>query len=200
MKEFLPFLAAGMIFWSFISTCVLEGCTSLITAESIIKQLPIPLFVHILRTIWRNTLILAHNIVIFPLVLLAVQKPLGLGALLSIPGFVLVALNLAWISLILSILCARYRDLPQIIASVLQIAFYVTPIMWLPGLLSGRSSGTYLLDLNPIYHLIQIVRAPMLGQDASTVSWCVAGGMALLGWCIAIIFYALYKRRIAYWL
>src|SRR6476620_2056681 len=52
MKDFLPFLAAGMILWSFISTCVLEGCTSLIAAESIIKQLPIPLFVHILRTIW----------------------------------------------------------------------------------------------------------------------------------------------------
>jgi lipopolysaccharide transport system permease protein len=199
MKDFLPFLAAGMILWSFISTCVLEGCTSLIAAESIIKQLPIPLFVHILRTIWRNTLILAHNIVIFPLVLLAVQKPLGLGALLSVPGFALLVLNLAWICLILSLLCARYRDLPQIIASALQIAFYLTPIMWLPSLLPGRA-GTYLLDLNPIYHLIQIVRAPLLGQDVSTVSWCVAGGMALFGWCIAIIIYGLYKRRIAYWL
>lgn len=198
MKDFLPFLAAGMILWSFIATCLTEGCTSLIAAESIIKQLPIPLFVHILRTLWRNTLILGHNIVIFPLVLLAVQKPLGFEALLSIPGFALLALNLTWASLILSIFCARYRDLPQIIASFLQVAFYLTPIMWLPTLISGRS-GTYLLDFNPIYHLIQIVRAPLLGQDVSAVSWWVAGGMALLGWSIAVIIYGSYKRRIAYW-
>ncbi len=199
MKEFLPFLAAGMILWSFIATTVTEGCTSLIAAESIIKQLPIPLFVHVLRTLWRNILILGHNIIIFPLVLLAVQKPIGLEALLSIPGFVLLALNLAWISLILSVLCARYRDLAQIIASILQIAFYLTPIMWLPSLLPQRSSA-YLLDLNPFYHLMQVVRAPLLGLDVSTLSWCVSGGMAVFGWGLAIMFYGYYKRRIAYWL
>ena len=198
-KEFLPFLAAGMILWSFISTSVTEGCTSLIAAEGIIKQLPIPLFVHILRTLWRNILILGHNIIIFPLVLLAVQKPLGFEAFLSIIGLIVLALNLAWISLILGVLCARYRDLTQIISSFLQIAFYLTPIMWLPSLLPQRSS-TYLLDFNPIYHLIQIVRAPLLGQEISPFSWCVSGGMAILGWCVAIMFYGYYKRRIAYWL
>ncbi|WP_033063833.1 ABC transporter permease [Pseudomonas sp. GM18] len=199
IKDFFPFLAAGMILWSFISTSVLEGCTSLIAAENIIKQLPIPLFVHILRTLWRNTLILGHNIIIFPLVLLAVQKPVGLEALLSIPGFALLVLNLAWLSLILSILCARYRDLTQIIGSVLQIVFYLTPIIWLPNQLPGRSN-VYLLDFNPIYHLMQIVRAPLLGQEVSSISWWLSGGMALLGWCMAIMFYGRYKHRIAYWL
>lgn len=199
IEEFLPFLAAGMILWGLISASLIEGCTSLIGAESIIKQLPIPLFVHILRTLWRNILIFGHNIVIFPLVMLVVQKPLGFEALLSIPGFALLVLNLTWISLILSIVCARYRDLTQIIASVLQIAFYLTPIMWLPNLLPERTS-TYLLNLNPIYHLMQIVRAPLLGQSVSAVSWWAAGGMALLGWCMAIMIYGRYKHRIAYWL
>lgn len=199
IKDFLPFLAAGMILWGFIATCVTEGCTSLIAAEGIIKQLPIPLFVHVLRTLWRNILILGHNIIIFPLALLAVQKPLGLEALLSIPGFALLVLNLTWISLILGVLCARYRDLTQIVSSLLQIAFYLTPIMWLPSLLPQRSS-TYLLDYNPIYHLVQIVRAPLLGQDVSALSWCVSGGMAVFGWGLAIMFYGYYKRRIAYWL
>ncbi|NUU35668.1 ABC transporter permease [Pseudomonas sp. C2B4] len=199
IDEFLPFLAVGIILWSFISTTITEGCTSLIAAEGIIKQLPIPLFVHVLRTLWRNIIILGHNIVIFPLVLLAVQKTIGLEALLCIPGLVLLTLNLAWICLILSVLCARYRDLAQIIASVLQIAFYLTPIMWLPSLLPQRSSS-YLLDLNPFYHLMQIVRAPLLSQDVSALSWYVAGGMAVLGWGLAIMFYGYYKRRIAYWL
>jgi lipopolysaccharide transport system permease protein len=199
LQEFLPFLAVGIILWSFISTTVTEGCTSLIAAEGIIKQLPIPLFVHVMRTLWRNILILGHNIVIFPLVLLAVAKPLGVEALLSIPGFALLTLNLAWICLILSVMCARYRDLTQIIGSILQIAFYLTPIMWLPSLLPERSSN-YLLDLNPFYHLMQIVRAPLLSQDVSALSWYVSAGMAVLGWSLAIMFYGHYKRRIAYWL
>lgn len=199
MGEFLPFLAIGMIFWGFISTVVSEGCTGFIAAEGIIKQLPIPLFVHILRMIWRNILILGHNIVIFPLVLLAVGKPLTWIALLSIPGFALAVLNLTWIALLLAILCARYRDLPQIIGSLLQIVFYLTPIMWLPSLLPQRA-GMFLLDLNPAYHIISVVRSPLIGQLPSATNWWFSLGMAVAGWLVALVVYGRYKRRIAYWL
>jgi len=78
MAEFLPFLATGLILWGFLSAVVTEGCMGFIGAEGIIKQLPIPLFVHILRMIWRNMIIFAHNIVILPIVFLAVGKPLSL--------------------------------------------------------------------------------------------------------------------------
>lgn len=199
MAEYLPFLAAGMILWGFISSVITEGCTGFIAAEGIIKQLPIPLFVHILRIIWRNLLILAHNIVIFPLVLLAVSKPLSWVAFISIPGLLLVIVNLTWIALILGVLCARYRDLPQIIGSILQILFYLTPIMWMPNLLPERT-GLYLLDSNPVYHLLQIIRSPLLGQLPTTTNWEVSLGLALIGWGMAVAVYGRYKRRIAYWL
>lgn len=199
MKEFLPFLAVGMIFWSFVSTVITEGCTGFIAAEGIIKQLPIPLFVHILRMIWRNILILAHNILIFPLVLLAVGKPLNLLALISIPGFLLALINLTWVALVLAVICARYRDLPQIVNSLLQVVFYLTPIMWMPHLLPQRA-GLYLLDLNPAYHLFAIVRSPLLGELPTVTNWVVSLVMALVGWGVAIAVYGRYKRRIAYWL
>jgi ABC-type polysaccharide/polyol phosphate export permease len=199
MAEFLPFVAAGMIFWGFISSVITEGCTGFIAAEAIIKQLPIPLFVHILRMIWRNLLILAHNIIIFPLVFLAVGKPISWIALISIPGLMLVVINLTWIALMLGVLCARYRDLPQIVGSILQILFYLTPIMWMPNLLPERA-GLYLLDLNPAYHLLEIVRAPLLGQLPTLMNWEVSLCLALIGCGTAIAFYGHYKRRIAYWL
>ncbi len=199
MAEFFPFLAIGMILWSFISAVITDGCTSFIAAEGIIKQLPIPLFVHILRVIWRNTLILAHNIVIFPLVLLAVGKPISWIVLISIPGLLLAVVNLTWMALILAILCARYRDLPQIVGSVLQVVFYLTPIMWMPNLLPSRA-GIYLLDSNPVYHLLEIIRAPLLGQLPSTMNWIVSLVLALVGWSMAVAVYGRYKRRIAYWL
>jgi len=199
LREFFPFLAIGTIIWSFMSTVIAEGSTGFIAAESIIKQLPIPLFVHIMRLVWRNLLIMAHNIVIFPLVLIAVGQPLGWEALLAVPGLALTVLNLTWIALMLAVLCARYRDLPQIVASVLQVVFYVTPIMWLPKLLPKRA-GVYLLDANPFFHMLEVVRAPLLGALPSAANWTVSVAMAVLGWTMVLFLYGRYKRRIAYWL
>jgi len=197
MQEFLPFLTIGMVLWTFIATVVTEGATGFISAEGIIKQLPIPLFVHIMRMIWRNLLIFFHNLVIFPIVLLVVGKPIGWIALLSIPGLALNILNLGWIVLLLAIICARYRDLPQMVASVLQVVFYLTPVMWLPSLLRSRM---YLLDSNPFYHLLEITRGPLLGQTPSATNWLVAVVMAVVGWIVALLVFGRYRRRIAYWL
>ncbi|MBN6110001.1 ABC transporter permease [Xanthomonas bonasiae] len=199
LRDFLPFLSVGLIFWGFISTVVNEGCGAFISSESIIKQLPIPLFVHVMRLIWRNLIIVAHNVVILPLVFFAVGKPITAVALMSIPGLLVIVLNLAWIVLLLGIVCARYRDLPQIIANAVQVAFYLTPIMWMPTLLP-KEKAAYLLDLNPLYHLLELVRAPLLGSPASAADWYFSLGLLLAGWLLALAFHNRYKRRIAYWL
>jgi lipopolysaccharide transport system permease protein len=199
MEQFLPFLSVGLIIWGFISAVITEGCTGFIMADAVIKQLPIPLSVHILRLIWRNLIILAHNIVIFPLVLLAVQKPIGWVAFLSIPGLVLLIANLIWIALLLATICARYRDIPQIVSSALQIVFYLTPIMWLPHLLPQRAS-LYIVDANPFFHLIEIVRAPLLGSFPLLENWLVSLAMCIIGWVVTLAFYGRYRRRVAYWL
>lgn len=199
MRDYLPFLSAGLIIWTFISSVINEGCASFIAAEGIIKQLPIPLFVHVLRMMWRNILIFAHNIVIFPLVMLAVGRMPSWTALLSIPGLILVLINLAWLSLMLGVLCARYRDLPQIIGSVMQVVFYLTPVMWMPSLLSQRT-GFYLLELNPFHHLLEVIRAPLLDQMPNASSWVIVTGTAVIGWTISLLIYGRYKHRIPYWL
>ncbi|WKU20879.1 ABC transporter permease [Advenella alkanexedens] len=199
LTEFLPFLSIGIILWGFISVSISEGCTSFIDAQAIIKQLPIPLFVHIIRTIWRNILILAHNIVIFPLIFIAVGKSLNLTMLISILGFLLLIINLTWITLLVGLLSARFRDLPQIIASILQVVFYLTPIIWMPSLLPQRAN-LYLLDINPVYHLLEIVRSPLLGNFPTITNWVVTLILALFGWTLTLVMYGRYKNRIAYWL
>jgi ABC-type polysaccharide/polyol phosphate export permease len=199
LRQFLPFLSAGIIFWGFISTVLTESCAGFISAEGIIKQLPIPLFVHVLRMMWRNILILGHNFVIFPLVLLAVAAPPHWSIFLAIPGFLLLLINLCWLGLILALVCARFRDLAQIVTSALQVVFYLTPIVWIPKTLPS-ASAVYLLNLNPVYHLIEIVRAPLLGEMPTILNWSYAGCMAIVGWVTALLVYGRYKRRIAYWL
>lgn len=199
LEEFLPFLALGIILWNFVLSLITDGCIGFIAAEGIIKQLPIPLFVHILRIVWRNVLILGHNLIIFPLVLLVVGKPVGWIGLLGVLGFLLLLVNLVWVALVLSVFCTRYRDMPQIVSSILQVFFYLTPIMWMPSMLPERAS-LFLLDLNPFYHLFEVVRAPLLGQAPSLMNWVVSLSLGLIGWVAALIFYGKYKQRIAYWL
>ena len=198
MQVFLPFLAVGLIFWNYIISTLMEGCSSFVTYEAIIKQLPIPLIVHVARVIWKNTIILFHNLLILPVMFLLLLKPLSLQMLLVIPGFILLVLNVSWVSLFFGLVCSRYRDLPQIISSILQIVFYLTPIVWMPSLLPDRY-GLALLNLNPIYHLIEVVRAPVLGSNPSTTNWIVSICLMILGWIFTLIFYGRYKSRVAFW-
>lgn len=199
MQEFLPFLSAGLILWNFISSVLTDATTVFPNAEGIIRQLPIPLFTHIYRMIMRNIYILGHNILVLPVVYLCVGKSVSLECLLFIPGFFVLLINLAWMSLVLSILCARFRDLTQIMASLLQIFFYVTPIIWMPSLLPARTS-LMVLDPNPFFHLLSIVRGPLLSHPTTIGNWAVSCLIGLLGTVVSVIFFNAYRRRIAYWI
>lgn len=199
LDEFFPYLSIGLILWSYISSVVTEGCLAFTSADSIIKQLPIPLFVHVIRVIWRATIILSHNLLIVPVVLLVSGRSISFSAFLAIPGLVLIILNLAWISLLLATICARYRDLPQIVNSIQQVAFYVTPIMWMPRLLEGRAEF-YLISINPLYHLIEIVRSPLMGDLPTATTWAFLSIIAIVGWGLTLALYGKYRARVAYWL
>jgi ABC-type polysaccharide/polyol phosphate export permease len=199
MKEFLSFLTLGLILWTFIATVLTEACTGFTEAEAMIKQISLPLFTHILRILWRNLIIFAHNIVIFPIVLLIFWVPLRATALLSVVGLVLLILNLSWMSLILAVFCTRYRDIRQIIINLLQVSFYLTPIIWMPQLLPKRAN-IILLNANPFFHLIEIIRAPLLGTPPSVLNWQIGILLALAGWGGTILFYGQFRSRIAYWL
>jgi len=199
IREFLPFLSSGIILWGFISSILTEATTVFPAAEGIIRQLPIPLFTHIARMITRNLYILGHNLVVLPVVYVCVHKPVSFVSLLALPGFFLMVLNLTWMALVISIFCARFRDLTQIVASILQIFFYVTPIIWMPSLLPSRTS-LMVLEPNPFYHLISIVREPLLGIAPSVSNWLFSIGLAIVGSFFSIIFFNIYRKRISYWL
>lgn len=199
MAELLPFLAAGLVIWSFISSTLTEATEVFVGAQAVIRQLPIPLFVHVVRLLAKNLYIFLHNIVIFFLVLLYFHESLGLVSLLSILGLILLILNLSWLSLLLGIVCSRFRDLTQIVASLLQIFFYLTPIIWLPSLLPEKTSMMVLTG-NPFFHLIEVVRAPLLNQVPTSLNWAFTIVFAILGWLFTIFIFNRYRSKIAYWL
>lgn len=199
MKDYLPFLATGLILWTCFSTAIMEGSSSFIDAQGMIRQLNLPLSIYPIRVLWRNIVIFGHNVIILPVVFLVVGKGITWYILLLIPGFVIFVWNMFWLSLLLGTFCTRFRDMPQIVNSLLQVFFYITPILWMPNALSTRSASL-LVEPNPVYHLVQLVRAPILGQCPTLMNWFVSVLMAVLGSCLALWFFGKYKKRIAYWL
>lgn len=199
MKEFLPYLCAGVIMWGFISTTLTEGCVAFSASEGIILQVRMPLFVHIMRVLWRNIIILAHNILIFPVVALIMFHEINMNIFWAVPGFLLVVMNVSWMVLVLGIICARFRDMMQVMTNILQVLFYATPIMWMVKILPQHVSKVF-IEWNPFYHFIELVRSPLLGAAPTISNWLVALILSILGWIFAIAFYGRYRWRIAYWM
>lgn len=200
LQEYLPFLSVSIILWGYISNSITEGCYSFIAGEAIIKQLNIPLQTHVLRVVWKNLITLGHNLVILPFVFVSVWHGIGLEALVAIPGLLLLTVNLSWIAIVLGTLSTRFRDLPPIAVSMVTVAFYLTPVMWYPSLIGDNLLAHALLGFNPLYHLLQIVRLPILGDAPTLENWLVSIACAVMGCLLAAWVLARNYKKIAYWL
>src|SRR5690606_11037417 len=144
----------------------------------------LPFTVHVLRVVWRNVLIFAHNFIIVLVVMLFVQPPLT-WALLTVPlGVILIALNGVWIGILFGLLCARFRDLTQVVGTMVQVAFFLTPVMWRPEMI-GRNR--WAADWNPLHHMLEIVRGPIISGSVSYLSWAVSLGLAVCGLALALV-------------
>lgn len=222
IAAFLPYITTGFIIWHFIIGCLTEGTDTFIANEGLIKQLPAPLTVYVLRTIWRQVLMFAHNLVVYFVVVAVfwgtlsdsyrikeggvLQPGIDFSALLAIPGFLLIAINAGWVVMLFGISSTRFRDIPQVINSITNLLFFMTPIVWSTDILYSRFGSEseagmlpLVYELNPLYHLVQVVRGPLLGQVVSPNSWLVVIGMAVIGWTAALVVLRNYRSRVSYW-
>lgn len=196
VAAYLPWLAASLIVWTMISQIVTDATTSLTAAEGVIRQMPLPYSVHALRVVFRNAVIAAHNLPLIAVVFAWFGVMPGWGALAAIPGFLLVALAAFAASVFLGMVCARFRDIPPIVASVMQIAFFVSPIIWKPEMVGHWQPY---LALNPFFAVMETIRAPLLGESAGLLVWASA-----LAWTAALMagawaFFVRFRGRIAFW-
>ena len=196
MADYVPFLALGLIVWALIASLITEGCSAFVGAGAIIKQVDLSLSVHVYRMVWRNLIIFFHNAAIFVVVAILFSIWPGWLGLLALPGLALLCLNGVWAGLFFGILSARFRDVPPIVASIVRITFFVTPIIWMPELLPRRAG---LLDFNPFFHFLELVRAPLLGQAPGLVSWIAVSGITFGGWLVTFALFYRYRWRVAYW-
>jgi ABC-2 type transport system permease protein len=200
----LPHILVGFIVWAFISGCILEGADVFIANEGLIKFLPAPISVHVYRLVWRHTLLFGHNLIVYVVMLFIFPKPLSWGSLMAIPAFVLLALNGTWVAFFLGMASARFRDLNPIVGSVVQLVFFLTPIVWiyeqfLDSTNPQIAERARLAELNPFLHFIEIIRRPMLGESNVWHSWVVVLAITVVGWAVTLWALRRYRARVAYW-
>ena len=196
MSKALPYIALGVIFWTLITGCISEGATAFLAREGLIRNVPMPISVHQYQMIARNLLAWLFNMVIYIALALYFAIIPNWSTLLFLLGAPLLLINLTWMAFVAGILSARFRDIPQVIASAIQIVFFLTPVFWSVEIAPARPA---FVELNPFYHLLEIVRAPLLGHSPAPLSWLVATVLALLGCAGTLWLYRRAQPRLAYW-
>ena len=141
LAEHLPYVTLGLIIWNLINAAILEGADVFVANEGLIKQLPTPLSVHVYRLVWRQMILFAHNIVIFVVIAIIFPKPWNWTDLALIPALGLIVLNCVWVSLCFGILSTRYRDISPLLFSLVQLLFFMTPIIWNDETLHQQGAG-----------------------------------------------------------
>ena len=197
MQQYLPLFGVGLIVWTLISTIVNEGATAYVNAASYMRQIHSPRLIYIFQAVWRNLIIFFHNLVIVAclMAIFGVRHPAAIA--LAVPGLLLLLLNASWMGALAGLVSTRYRDVPQLITSLMLVGFYVTPVMYERSMLKSHAG---LLLYNPFTYLLTDLRRPFLGEYPSPRDWLIAAAMAVVGWVVVIALTGRYHRRLSYWL
>jgi ABC-type polysaccharide/polyol phosphate export permease len=193
---YFPFLAVGLITWNLLASLVNDACTAFVAAEGLIKQLNLSLSVHVLRMVWKNLIVFAHNAVILIVVLAVFPQSWGWNLAYLPLSLLLIAINGWWVGLLFGMAGARFRDIGPIVQSLVQVAFFLTPVLWSIDHL-GRHRWAALW--NPLYHFLEVVRAPLLGAAITPLTWSVVLCVTVGGWLLTLLLFSRYRARIAYW-
>ena len=201
LAEHLPYVTLGLIIWNMINAAILEGSEVFIANEGLIKQLPTPLSVHVYRLVWRQMILFAHNMVIFVIIAVIYPKPWSWADLTVIPAIALIMATCVWVSFCFGILATRYRDIGPLLAALVQLLFFMTPIIWNAETLQRQGAGRWagIIELNPLLHYLDILRAPLLGAHQEPRHWIVVITLTVLGWCAAALALRQYRARVPYW-
>ncbi len=198
LMDYYPMLAAGILSWNLISTALNDYIDAFSGAQEYIKQVKLPFFIYILRTTTRNIIIFFHNIVVFIPIIFLFKIKLSLATLSLFFSISLIVLLASVYGLFLGMIGARFRDIGPIIASLVQISFFLTPIIWPVTVLPERYR--YLINFNPFAQIVELIRYPLLGKFPSWFALGQVFALFLFGLFFVFFIFAKKRKQIVYWL
>jgi lipopolysaccharide transport system permease protein len=197
LRDFFPHLALGIIFWHLFTGTINDACNTFIGASNHLKRGGYPISLFAWRVWARNLIQFVHHIVLIVPVAVWAGMRFAPVNLVFFAGFAIAILNLLALTFSLGIICARFRDVPQIISSVMQLLMFVTPVFWLPESLPARAR---IILFNPFALLLDIMRAPLLGRMPDAESWWAVVGWTVANVLLAVLLFVRKRSQIVYWL
>lgn len=201
LADYAPYILSGVIIWEYIVFNVTGGALAFVQADAYIKQTKHPLAIYTLRNVMSGLIVLAiASISLIGWVLVIMPQNFGWCWLAALSVFPLLALIVWPWATIMAYFSARFRDLPHALGLIMQAIWFVSPVYFEDSVFR-RGDLHALLDYNPIYHLLQIVRAPLLHGQWPTLTnylWCL--GAALLLGIIAIAVGRRAEKRVIFYL
>ena len=198
VRDLMPYVAIGMVTWQLLLGVITDATTAIPVASNYFHNQYISASTILYAVLYRNGVTFLLNLLFPLLICLAFGVNVTLYALLSLFGLVLVAITGIWVSFTVAIACTRFRDIVQIITSFLQIAFFLTPVVWKPENLSVHAQ--FALGWNPFAVFISIVRDPLLGRPVPPMVWLAALIVSMGGLALVLPFIGRFRRRLIYWL
>ena len=196
LREYLPYIALGDIVWIYMSTVVQDGCAAFTASDNLIRSVRIPIMTHVMRIVTRNFIVFLHGAIAYVPFAIYLKTPPEAIWLLAIPGVIAILLLSIPLTAVFGLMSARFRDLQPAIANFMQLGFFLTPIIWKADMLGDNS---WVADINPIYHFIQLVRAPIMGRIPDALSYWVVAGSIIVAFAFATPFVARNRHKIPYW-
>lgn len=198
LNDYYPYLAGGLLTWSLISSLITDSTIGFISSENYLRQMKIPYTIFIMRILCRNLIIFFHNIVVIIPIILMFHLPITLNFIAIIPGLLIILLNGFGFGFLFSMLGARYRDINQIIQTVVQVAFFLTPVMWQSSRIPLKDQ--FIIDYNPFAQFLGIIRQPLIGQMPSLYAYLFTTIMGFCAIITALIIFNRMRKQIIYWL
>ena len=196
-SNFLLFLSISLPAWSLLSSLLSDGASSLVRSKGFIESYPLPLAIYLIRTVAGSFVTFAHLFTVFVVVSLATRHAPTYHALALIPALMIIAVYGFGVNLILAPIGAKFRDVQPAISSALGLLFVLTPIFWVP---TAEQLHNPILQLNPFYHLLEIIRQPVLGSWGDPTHWLVSLGIAIGSLIVGGVVYARTRPNVVYWL
>lgn len=199
-SKFIPSVVTGFILWYFISGCLVESPSIFLHNVKIIRNIKTSLFIFPVQVILKHLIIFFHNALII-LVVLLIYPPVIINfwlLLLAFFGLFLLVANLLWIGIIFSMIGARFRDLEPLVASIMPVLFFISPVIYTIDRMPVNSS--FIVWSNPFTYFISIVRAPLMGQVPEHFVYYTVIGMLIGGWTLTLWLTSKKYKRIPFWI
>ncbi|MDR1376808.1 MAG: ABC transporter permease [Synergistaceae bacterium] len=195
--EYMRWLSMGLICWQFISPA-LGGAESVFTsARGVYTERRMPYSFFCVKYMILQVLVFFHQLPVVLYCVYAFGISIRFAHVLSfLLGLAAVSLILFCLSFILGVLCLRFYDIPQIVNLLLYIAFMFTPIFWMPQMAASRAQ---VVEYNPFYYLLDVMRSPLMGRDVEFLSWVVVFAVLAAAALGTFVLFARCRRRLAFY-